>query len=105
MGMRYIVLNSLKTAKDLLEKQSAITSNRPHYTMGGDLVGWRDSTVFLQYSDTYRQHRTFFHRQIGTRSSSEAFYSVEEEEAKQFVRDVLKNPDNLVAHCRRCRRC
>jgi hypothetical protein len=49
MGTRYIVLNSSKTAKDLLEKQSAITANRPHYTMGGDLVGWNDSTVFLQY--------------------------------------------------------
>ena len=102
MGTRFVVLNSLKATNDLLEKKSAVTSNRPHFTMGCDLVGWSDSTGFLQYGDTYRKHRKFFQRQIGTKSSLEAFYSAEEEEAKQFARNVLKNPDNLIAHCRRC---
>lgn len=101
MGTRYIALNSLKANTDLLEKKSAITSNRPHFTMGGDLVGWGDSMIFLQYGDTYRKHRKFFHQQIGTKSSLQAFYPAEEEEAKQFLRNVLRNPDDLVAHSRR----
>ncbi|KAG6375607.1 cytochrome P450 [Boletus reticuloceps] len=101
MGMRYVVLNSLKATNDLLEKKSAITSNRPHFAMGGDLVGWGNSTLFLPYGDTHRKHRKFLHQQIGTKSSLEAFYLAEEEEAKQFVRNVLKNPDDLVAHSRR----
>ncbi|KAF8444934.1 cytochrome P450 [Boletus edulis BED1] len=101
MGTRYVVLNSLKATNDLLEKKSAITSNRPHFTMGGDLVGWGNSTPFLPYGDTFRKHRKFLHQQIGTKSSLEAFYLAEEEEAKQFVRNVMKNPDDLVAHSRR----
>ena len=102
MGTRYIVLNTLKATNDLLEKKSAVTSNRPHFTMGGDLVGWGNSMIFLQYGDTYRKHRKFFHRQIGTKSSLEAFYLAEEEEARQFLRNILKSPDDLVMHSRRC---
>ncbi|KAI9571622.1 cytochrome P450 [Boletus coccyginus] len=99
MGAHYVVLNSVKAIKDLLDKNSAVTSNRLQLTMGGELVGWKDSTVFLQYGDTYRKHRKFFHQQIGTKSSLEAFYSAEEEEARRLVRNVLKDPDNVIAHC------
>ena len=105
MGTQYVVLNSLKVTKDLLEKKSAITSNKPHFTMGGDLVGWGEGTGFLQHGDTHRKHRKLFHQYIGTKSSIEALSPAEEAEAKQFVRNVLKNPDNLVAHCRRCQWC
>ena len=102
MGTQYVVLSSFKTTKDLLEKKSATTSNRPHLTMGGDLVGWRDTTAFLQYGDTCRKHRKFFGRQIGTKSSLEVFYAAEEVEARRFLRNVLKNTDDLVALSHRC---
>ena len=102
MGTRYVVLNSFNATKDLLEKKSAITSNKPHFTMEGDPVGWGDTTGLLQHGDTHRKHRRLFHRYIGTKSSLEAFYPAEEAEAKQFVCNVLKNPDNLLAHVRRC---
>lgn len=70
--------------------------------MAGDLVGWGKITPCLQYGDTCRKHRKFFHRQIGTKSSLEAFYLTAEAEAKQFARNILKDPDNLITHCRRC---
>lgn len=101
MGTQYIVLNSFKAAKDILEKQSALTSNRPSFTMASELVGWGNSTGFLQYGNTYRKHRKFFHQQIGTKSSLEAFYPAEEAEAKQFVRNVLRDPESLPGHARR----
>ena len=70
--------------------------------MACDLVGWGDITVLLQHGDTHRKHRKLFHQYIGTKSSLEAFYPAEEAEAKQLVRNVLKSPDNLLAHVRRC---
>ena len=70
--------------------------------MACDLVGWGDITVLLQHGDTHRKHRRLFHQYIGTKSSLEAFYPAEEAEAKQLVRNVLKSPDNLLAHVRRC---
>ncbi|KAI9457273.1 cytochrome P450 [Boletus coccyginus] len=101
MGVQYVILNSVKAVRDLLEKRSAVTPNRQHLTMGGELVGWKDFTVFLQYSDTLRKHRKFFHRQIGTKNGLEVFYPAEEQEARQLVRNLLKSPDNVIAHCRR----
>ncbi|KAI9571621.1 cytochrome P450 [Boletus coccyginus] len=85
MGTQYVVLNSVKVIKDLLDKTNAVAANRPQLTMGGELVGWKDSTVFLQYGDTYRKHRKFFHRQIGTKSSLETFHPAEEQEARELV--------------------
>jgi len=101
MGTQYVVLNSFKATKDLLEKQSGITSNRPHFTVAGDLIGWGSATGFLQYGDTHRKHRKLFGQHMRTKRSVVRFYPAEEAEAKQFVRDVLKDPDDLIAHCRR----
>ncbi|KAG8214156.1 cytochrome P450 [Butyriboletus roseoflavus] len=101
MGTQYVVLNSLKATKDLLEKKSAITSNKPHFTMCGDLVGWSNNMGFLQYGNTYRKYRKFFRQQILTKRSLEVFYPVKEAEARQFLRNVLKNADHLVSHSRR----
>ena len=103
MGMQFVVLSSFKATKDLLEKKSAITSNRPHFTMAGDLVGWGDTTPFQQYGETYRKHRKFFRQQIGTKSGLETFYPVEEAGARQFLRNILKNADDLVVHSHRCK--
>ena len=102
MGTQYVVLNSLDATKNLLEKKSAITSNKPHLTMACDLVGWGDLTGLLPHGDTHRKHRKLFHRYIGAKSSLEAFYPAKEAEAKQLIRNVLKNPDDLIAHVRRC---
>ena len=99
LGARWIVLDSLKVSKDLLEKKSAITSNRPHFTVAGDLVGWGNVTPLLQYGDTHRKHRKFFGRHIGTNSSLVAYYPAKEAEARRFVLNVLKNLDDLMAHC------
>ena len=101
LSTRYIVLNSLKTTKDLLEKMSAITSDRPHFTMAGDLVGLGNATFFLEYGDTLRKHRKFFTRHIGANSSLVTFHPAEEAEARRFVINVLKNPDDLIAYCYR----
>ena len=101
LGTRYIVLNSHKATVDLLEKKSAITSNRPYFTMRADLVGWADTMVFLECGDRHRKSRKHIHQQIGTKSSLQTFYPAEEEETKKFLRNVLKNPESLTAHCRR----
>jgi len=102
MGTQFVVLNCLKATKDLLGKKSAVTSNRMHFTLAFDLVGWGGATGFLQRGDAHRKHRKFFHQHIGTKGSLVTFYPVEEVEAKQFVRNVLKDPDDLIAHCQRC---
>ncbi|KAF9237425.1 cytochrome P450 [Melanogaster broomeanus] len=101
LGTGVIVLNSAQAVNDILTKKSAITSDRPHLTMGGVLVGWGDATLFQQYGERFRQHRKFFHRQLGSRSSLTTCYPVEEEETRRFLCNVLSSPDDLAAHVHR----
>jgi hypothetical protein len=64
--------------------------------MGGELAGWNRSLVLVPYGEEFRNHRKFFHRILGTPASIQQFYSVEESEARKFLRCVLKKPDDFL---------
>ena len=102
LGTQLIFLSSFKTTKDLLEKKSAITTNRPYVTVAGDLVGWGNITALLQYGDIFRKHRKFFARHISTNRNLVTFLPAEEAAARRFVLDVSRNNDDLIVQCRRC---
>lgn len=84
----------------MLDKKSAIYSDRPVLQMGGELVGWKNTMVLLPYSDRFRRFRRLFHSLIGTSSAVKRFYPSEEIEARRFLRRVLSAPDNLSGHVR-----
>ena len=78
MGQHLIVLNSVDMAIDLLEKRSAIYSDRPkipwphcnqivflEHTLSNTCssrMGWGRTTAFLSYGDELRQHRRILHQ-------------------------------------------
>ena len=100
LGTRYIILNSSKTVSAILEKQSIKCSDRPQLTMAADLVGFSKGITFTNYNDRFRQYRKLFYRLFGTRNSTAAFDSIEEEETRRFLRNVLRKPEDLVNHIR-----
>ncbi|KAJ7112408.1 cytochrome P450 [Mycena crocata] len=65
----YIVLNSAKAASDLLDKRSAIYSDRPTFVMGGELVGRNVSVVFSHYGERLRTYRKLLHAYLNPQSS------------------------------------
>lgn len=99
-GQPMIIVNSAKTAMDMMDKKSGIYSDRPVMPMGGELVGWKDTLVLVPYGDRFRNYRKFFHQVIGSNSSVSLFYPIEELETHRFLKSVLKNPDELVTHIR-----
>ena len=101
LGQRVVILNSAEFASELLEKRSAIYSDRPTLTMSGELVGWKNSLGLVRYNDKFREYRRFISRKMGTRSLVQEFYQLEEMETRMFIQRVLKEPENLVAHIRR----
>ncbi|EAU84016.2 cytochrome P450 [Coprinopsis cinerea okayama7 len=100
-GQEMIVINSMKAAVDMLDKKSLIYSDRPVIEMGGELVGWKDSLALLPYGDRFRRFRKMFHQLIGTHSSMSNFLSVEEEETREFLKGLLRDPTSFVQHIRR----
>lgn len=90
----------MDVALELLDKRSAIYSDRPILQMGGKLVGWKSTLGLLPYSNRLRKFRKLFHQLIGTRCNMRRFLPIEEAETHRFLQMVLKDPDNLSTHVR-----
>ncbi|KAG2156217.1 cytochrome P450 [Suillus clintonianus] len=100
LGQHIIVLNSVKTALEILDKKGSMYSDRPILPMGGELCGWKHTLVLLPYGDRMREYRKNFHRIIGTRAAIDTYHPIEEIETHRFLKRVLAKPDQLQAHVR-----
>lgn len=85
----------------MLDKKSAIYSDRPTLQMGGELVGWKNTLVLLPYGDRFRRSRRLFHKLIGSQAAMARFFPQEELETRRFLRRVLTKPDDLAVHIRK----
>lgn len=100
-GQQMIILNSAEAASAMLDKKSSLYSDRPILQMGGELVGWKNTLVLVPYGERFRNYRRLFHQVIGTQSAMSNFYPIEEKEARNFLKQVLADPDALAKHVRR----
>lgn len=99
-----VIINSLDAAIDLLEKKSAIYSDRPLMLMAGELMGWAHSLVLSPYGTRFRDIRRLLHRYVGSRGQLdkvEPFHPLIETEAHHFLRRTLDSPERFVEHIRR----
>ena len=67
--------------------------------MVSDVVGLNEPDLFMDCNNRFRQYHKLFYRLFGSRNSTSAFNSIEEE-ASQFLLTVLWKPDDLVSHLR-----
>ncbi|KAG0702322.1 cytochrome P450 [Suillus ampliporus] len=100
LGQHIIVINSLKTAMEMLHKKGSVYSDRPVLPMGGELCGWKNVLSFVPYGDRFRQYRKNFRTVIGCRTALNIYNPMEEVEAHRFLKRVLAEPDQLQAHVR-----
>ncbi|KAG1855191.1 cytochrome P450 [Suillus subalutaceus] len=100
LGRHIVVLNSVKTAMEMMDSKSTLYSDRPVLPMAGELVGWKDSLPFLPYGDRFRRYRRNFHRVIGSRAAVDVYNEIEEVETHRFLKRVLAKPDQLQEHVR-----
>ncbi|KAI5122863.1 hypothetical protein M0805_003156 [Coniferiporia weirii] len=100
MGQTIIILNDLQMAIDLLDKKSAIFSDRPVFIFGGIMVGWENSLPLLRYGERHRLVRKTLHRTIGSNFAMRKFYDIEELEVRRFLLKTLRKPAQLSDHIR-----
>ncbi|VDC05155.1 unnamed protein product [Peniophora sp. CBMAI 1063] len=102
LGLHIVVLNDQQVARDLLDKRSAIYSDRPTMAMAGELCGWDRPLVMHHYDDTFKEFRRYFFKLFGTRQSLEAFYPLFESEGHVLMRRILAAPGDFPTHLRKC---
>ena len=115
-GQNFMVLNTLEEANEIMEKQSAINSDRPYLEMVGRLyaiwmdrgsfthvlpprVLWEKTLALLPYGPRFRETRKFFHQTIGGRAVHK-WKPLVEQSAVKMILATLNAPSNLVHHIR-----
>ncbi|KDR76708.1 hypothetical protein GALMADRAFT_67164 [Galerina marginata CBS 339.88] len=94
VGQPLVIINSSKIAKDLLDKRSSIYSDRPHFIMGGDLVGYDELFVIQPYGENWRKQRRMVAQDLSL-SMTPRYHSLQEKETAILIRNLLKDPTSL----------
>ncbi|KAJ6502264.1 cytochrome P450 [Mycena sanguinolenta] len=98
-GQTVVVLNSFKTAVEILDKKSSNYSDRPVFQMCGELVGWtRGMALLSARTPQFRWTRRNFHQLIGSQGSVKTFHPIEMEECRKFMQRLLQSPERLRSH-------
>ncbi|KAJ7135500.1 cytochrome P450 [Mycena crocata] len=93
---KHIILNSAKTAMDLLDSRSGIYSDRPSFWMVGYLVG-RQSTMFQLSSLDARfpKYRKMLHSGLNRRATQN-YRPTQEHQLKVLLKGLVDNPDRFL---------
>lgn len=106
MGTHHYVLNRSEDVAEALEKQGAKASDRPIIHMAGQLMGFENSLVLTPYGELWRTSRRLIHKYIGGRGQLAAtiakFEDVEVVETRKSLSCILKHPERLEEHIRKC---
>lgn len=109
-----VILNSRKAAMDLLEKRSAIYSDRPRTVMAGELVGWRKGVTLIHSCDRHskrlahfrwclrvssERYRKNLHRVLNPNANRE-FQSLQEETASTLLQNLQDDPSKFFDYIR-----
>ncbi|KAK9780198.1 putative Cytochrome P450 [Seiridium cardinale] len=95
LGWKFIVLHDRQAAHDLLQKDSAKSSDRPWAEFAFSLCGL-DEFMVSKYNSDFRHRRKLFHQQLGTATLTNRFSDVQEVESRWFLLSVLNNPDTAI---------
>ncbi|EPS95741.1 hypothetical protein FOMPIDRAFT_1053918 [Fomitopsis schrenkii] len=91
LGKHVVVLNSYETAKDVLEQSKY--SDRPHFTMAGELMGFLPSIILSPYDAHWKFMRKLTHQAI-SKTAVSTYDSYHEADARRLVNLLLENPAN-----------
>ena len=115
-GNNILVLNSMKTINDLLDKRGEIYSDRPVFTVVGELMGlgqvklrlnrnlWRDSCCaqslpLLPYGKEWRECRKLAHVALSA-TAIKKYHRTQEDMAALLNKALLQDPTNFFSHVR-----
>ncbi|KAK0185239.1 cytochrome P450 [Armillaria mellea] len=101
LGRRLIVINSAQMAISMFDKKGSIYSDRPVFGMVGELVGWKNSTIFMSYGTRFRNDRRLAHQLFGNSVNIKEFLPMLETETCRSLKSIFSQPEGLSEHIRK----
>ncbi|KAF5329779.1 hypothetical protein D9619_009098 [Psilocybe cf. subviscida] len=98
LGQRVVILNSLEAAQDLLEKRSAIYSDRPRWPML-ELMDFGYNFGFRPYGSSWRRHRRAFNEHFRA-SAVQRYQPIQAQGTRAYLNKLLKSPQDFTSHLR-----
>ncbi|KAK7469045.1 hypothetical protein VKT23_003539 [Stygiomarasmius scandens] len=96
-GTDLIIINSHKAATALLERKSAIYSERPRMTMINELINLNWHFGFMNHGDTWRNHRKIFAQHFNP-SAVSALQNQTTKWNNVFLSNLLNAPEDFFTH-------
>ncbi|OCH85972.1 cytochrome P450 monooxygenase [Obba rivulosa] len=96
-----IVLNSLRAARDLMDKRSCNYSGRPRLTLLVELMGWDSVITHMPYDSRWRKHRKWIQEALQCKDALLSYRPLHRRETYIFLSSILDKPDMLLSHIRR----
>ncbi|KAF8991683.1 cytochrome P450 [Cyathus striatus] len=95
-GRSFIILGSLKSASELLEKRSAIYSDRMRL-VAFEIMGWIPSVVFLPYGKQFHKHRRLLQGELN-KNICLSYYPIQETRTGELLTSLMHNPEQYEDH-------
>ncbi|KAH7907412.1 cytochrome P450, partial [Hygrophoropsis aurantiaca] len=99
LGNGILILNTLESVTDLLEKRSSIYSDRPTLTMVGELMELDKSMPMLQYGAAWRAQRKLAHIALSPEAVKK-YHTVQENIAAMYVNSLIEKPEDFASQLR-----
>ncbi|CCM04535.1 uncharacterized protein FIBRA_06716 [Fibroporia radiculosa] len=98
LHMDVVILNSVQAAEDLMEKRGTMYSDRPHFSLITDLIGWAPNMALMPYTHQWRRHRRWYQAAIGTQQSLSGYGLFQERESLKLLLNLFETPRSFIAH-------
>ena len=93
-GRDIVVLSTPKAVYDLLDKRSAIYSERPLLPLPGIILGLDRGTAFSQNNQIHKLSRKYLSQTMGP-GAVKRYWGLQEYETARFLRRLMNRPDTL----------
>ncbi|KAI1426463.1 putative cytochrome P450 [Xylaria sp. FL1777] len=95
-----ILLSSDRAVKDILDKRSAVSSDRMDLYMGQTLASGGLRVLMMRYGQTWRMIRRILHHRLNIYAAC-SFEPYQVLEARQLMCDILNEPERFTENVRR----
>ncbi|KAJ7703909.1 cytochrome P450 [Mycena rosella] len=102
LGQPIVVLNTAKSAAELLDHRSGIYSDRPQNIVASEIMAGGLLVAFSRYGEVWRRMRRAGHEGLN-KNVSPKFHPIQSKEAIFLTHSLMVNPTAWDNHFRRCR--
>ncbi|KAG8992293.1 hypothetical protein FRB95_005541 [Tulasnella sp. JGI-2019a] len=101
-GDPVVIVNTQEAAMDLLEKRSAIYSDRPRFVMACELSGLDQSVALMDSGPGHTKQRKIMQQALHPRVVAKDYTPIQERFTHRLAKNLLDEPDKFTEHFGRC---